>query len=116
MKPPPPVTKYLAIGPSYRIKSKAELAHIPWIVNIASIKNHRLVEQPLDARKIRTAELIPFRQNEQRRGAVQRVIVSVRVLYMVIENLSRFFHGLGIECLHPRARGQKRFDDGDRRH
>src|ERR1044072_3994295 len=103
MKPAPPVTRYLAMVSSYRVVGETELAQIDRIVNIASVEDHRLFEQSFDARKIRPAKFIPRGQNQQRRGAVQRVIISMRVLDAVAEDFSRFFHRLRIECLHSRA-------------
>ena len=56
---------------------KPSLLQIRRIVNIAAVENHRIVEQFLDAAKIRPAKLIPFRQDQQRRRAMQRIVVAL---------------------------------------
>src|SRR5688500_18889454 len=115
MKPAPPVTRYLAMVSSYRVVGKAKLLQVGGIVNVAPVENHRLAQQALDAREIRPAKFIPFGENEQSRCAVKRVVVAVRILDPITENLSRLLHRLGIKRLHPRARLQQGFDDRNRR-
>src|SRR5690242_3631989 len=115
MKPAPPVTRYLAMVPSYRVVSKTELAEVRRIVNIAAVENQRLFQQSFDAPEIRAAKLIPFGQDQQRRSAVQCVITSVRILDAVAKNFSRLFHRLRIEGLDARTVAQQRLDDVDRR-
>src|ERR1051325_6091124 len=115
MKPAPPVTRYLAMVPSYRVVGKTELAEIRGIVNIAAVENQGLLHQSFDAPEVGAAKLVPFSQNQQSRSAVQRVVAPVRVLDAVAENFSRLFHRLRMEGLDPRALAQQPLDDVDRR-
>src|SRR5438105_3246124 len=115
MKPAPPVTKYLAIVPSNRIVGEAKFAQIGRIIDIAPVENHRMHHEFFYTVKIRPAKLVPFRQNEQRRGAVEGIVIAVSVLDPVTEHFSRLFHRFRIERLHPRARAHERLDYGDRR-
>src|ERR1041384_3592227 len=115
INPAPPVIRYLAIIASYRVVSKTELAQVRRIEDVATIENHRLLEQSFDAPKIRPAKFVPFGQNQQRCGAMSRVVVSMRVLDSIAEDFPRLFHRLRIECLHPRTGVQQRFDNDDRR-
>src|SRR5690242_21891948 len=101
MNPAPPVTRYLAIVPPYRVVGETELTQVRGIENIATIENHRLLQQAFDAREIRPAKFVPFGQNEQRCGAMERILTSVRVLDSIAKNSPGLFHRLGVECLHP---------------
>src|SRR5512132_2288689 len=115
MKPAPPVIRYLAIISPDRIVSKAHFAQICRLVDVAAIENDRVGEQILDTAEIRTAELIPFGHDQQSGGAVERIVIAVRVLNAVAEYLARLFHRLGIESLHPGSSSEQGFDDVNRR-
>src|SRR5919106_1108765 len=78
IKPAPPVTRYLAIATPYRVIFKAASLQVLGLEDVTAVKNHRLFEQPLDSRKIGAAKLVPFRENEQRGRAFERVVVSAR--------------------------------------
>src|SRR4249919_1715318 len=96
IKPAPPVIKYLAIISSYRIILKPKLSDIRRIVEVTAIEDDRVLEQLLDSQKVRSTKFIPFSQNQQRRGAGQRVIVPIGVLDPIAKNFLGFACGLGI--------------------
>ena len=50
--------------------------------------------------EIRPAKLVPLGEDQQRRRAIERVVIALRVVNALAENLSRFCHRLGIEGLH----------------
>src|ERR1043166_9269902 len=104
MNPAPPVIRYLAIGPSYRVISKAEFFKIRRIVDIAPIKDDRTLEQFFYPLKIGTAEFVPLGQHQQSGGAILRFIIPLRVLYFVFENLLSFAYRFGIERVNFCAR------------
>src|ERR1043166_4364222 len=114
INPAPPVIRYLAINPSYRVVAEADFFEIRRIIDIATVENHRTLEQLLDPLKIRTTKLIPLRQDDQSRGAVAGIVVPLRILHLVAEDLPRFLGRFGIERLDPGACLQKRPDNGDR--
>src|SRR4030095_3967156 len=99
IKPAPPVIKYLAIISSYGIILKPKLSDIRRIVEVTAIKDNRVLEQLLDSHKVRSTEFIPFSQNQQCRGAGQRLIVPIGVLDAIGKNFLRLAHGLGIKGL-----------------
>src|SRR5262245_42744266 len=115
IKPAPPVTRYLAIVPSYRVIFEAKLLQIFRFVNIAAVKNDWLRQQAFDAGEVRTAKFIPLGENEQSRGALKRVVIALHVL----NPLTKYFHclraGFRIEGSHRGAGGKQGLDDGDRR-
>src|SRR4029077_7498574 len=97
MKPAPPVIKYLAIVSTYRIILEPELSDILRVVEVTAIEDDRVLEQLFDSHKIRSTEFIPFRQNQQRRGAGQRLIVPINVLNTFTKNLLRLSRCLRIK-------------------
>src|SRR3954469_7493389 len=102
-KPAPPVMRTLAIAPPYRKISKAHLTQIFGIVDISSVENNRLLQQLLDRRKVRTAELVPFRDDEQRVGALKRVVVAAEIGDTVAKYFFCLMHRLGVVRVHRRA-------------
>src|SRR5438132_13112374 len=86
IKPAPPVIKYLAIISSNGIILEPKLPDIRRIVEVTAIKDNRVLEQLFDSHKVRSTEFIPFSQNQQRRGAGQRFIVSIGVLNAFAKN------------------------------
>src|SRR5262245_8813955 len=99
INPAPPVIKYLAIVSSYRIVLKPKLADVRRVVQVTAVKNNRALEQPFDPPKVGSTELIPFGQDQQCRGAGQRLIVPIRVLDSVAKNSFRLLRGLGIKSV-----------------
>src|SRR5512145_428422 len=86
IKPAPPVTRYLAIAASYGVVGKTQFAHIVRVVNVSAVEYHRLGQQVFHSFEVGAAKFVPLGQDEQRRGAMQRIIVPVSILDPVSEN------------------------------
>src|SRR6266436_4090286 len=99
MKPAPPVIKYLAIVSSDRIILEPEPSDIHRVVEVTAIEDNRVLEQLFDSHKVRSTEFIPFSQNQQRRGAGQRFIVSIGVLNAFAKNFFGLVRRLRIKGL-----------------
>ena len=58
------------------IVGEAELAHLVRLVDVAAVEDHRLLHQRLHALEVRPAELVPLGDEQQRVGALERVVVA----------------------------------------
>src|SRR5262245_28295475 len=103
INPAPPVIKYLAIISSYRIILKPKLSDIRGVIEVTAVKDNGVLEQLFDPYKVGSTEFIPFGQDQQRRGAGQRLIVPIRVSDAIAKNSLRLLGGLRIKCLNFRS-------------
>src|SRR5258706_16434924 len=103
MKPAPPVMRILAISPADGIIAEAELSQIVGVVDVPAVEDHGLFEQPPDGVEVGAAELVPLRDDDERVGALERVVVAPVVADAVAEDLFRLGHRLGVVRLDLRA-------------
>src|SRR5258706_3547959 len=103
MKPAPPVMRILAISPADGIIAEAELSQVVGVVDVPAVEDHGLFEQPPDGVEVGAAELVPLRDDDERVGALERVVVAPVVADAVAEDLFRLGHRLGVVRLDLRA-------------
>src|SRR5437867_10974868 len=105
MKPAPPVTRMRAIadwlGGAYDRAPDGEvgeavLAHDLGLVEVAAVEDDRAAEEPLHAREVRPAELVPLGHDEERVGAGEGLVVDAMVGDALAEDLARLVQRLGV--------------------
>ena len=115
-RPPTPApSRKRHARPADREVGKAELAHRVRLLEIPAVENDRLLEKTLHAVEVRPAKLVPLGHDQQRIGAVDRLVVLAMVADPVAEHLAGDFHRLGVVRLDLTTRRQEVFDQADRR-
>src|SRR5437764_6198221 len=102
MKPAPPVMRMRAIsggrpdslGGAHRRApdrevGEAVLAHDLGLVEVAAVEDDRAAEEPLHAREVRPAELVPLGHDEERVGADEGLVVDAMAGDARAEDLAR---------------------------
>ena len=79
--PAPPVIEHShrPVSAADRAIREAELLHLARIVEIAAVEDDRTRQRALDAREVRVPELVPLGDDDERVGALERVVVRRRV-------------------------------------
>src|SRR5678815_4404995 len=106
MKPAPPVIRILTGLPlsgahgatPHREVREAERLHLRGLVDVSAVEDHRLLEESLHALEIGPPELVPLRDQHERVGSLERVVVDLVIADAVAEQLPRLAHRLGV-CL-----------------
>src|SRR5689334_3296799 len=126
MKPAPPVMRMRAIdvvpvsargrgGAADRQVGEAVLAHDLGLVEVPAVEDDGPPEEPLHAREVGTAELVPLRDDEQGVGVLERLVVGPVVRHAVAEVRARLGERLRVVDRELRAAREEALDDGDGR-
>src|SRR5882724_9917721 len=83
MKPAPPVIITLAMRrtlpdgqASDRVVDESERGHVRRLVEVPAVEDDRTLQELLHAREVGPAKLVPLREDEQRIGTVERVVID----------------------------------------
>src|SRR3954464_7896698 len=98
-----------------RMIPHAQLPHLLDVVKISAIDDDRLLERALYPLEIRMAILVPIRDHDQRVRALERLIVSLSIIYSVAEQTPRMVEGSRVVRTDRNTLAQQRIDERQRR-
>src|SRR6185295_2422807 len=92
---------------------KSETVEMSGFVNVASVKNHVLAHEILDAFKVWISKSLPFRNQQHGIGANEAFIIIRRKFNAGPEYFLSIFHGFRVVCRYRRALAEQLLDDAD---